>query len=179
MGEAKRVCIALGYKNALARVNAYHFLKKADEQYKFDHRAAAAAIGYGAAQEAKITKYSDGAVFTSHHEPVYLEPKEPFVEKLDHEEIIGRAIEKIENCALYEEQPKVDGGFAELFQAHGEPFEPLTTRKVKAGEYEVLRRRDGAIFRIINGRGVWNLLDVRDGLGLYKTLAAAKTAIPV
>lgn len=60
-------------------------------------------------------------------------------------------------------------------------IEPLTTKKICAGEYEVTRNRDGKMFRIakdINDRWYLTEAGVALGLGGHKTLAAAKAAIP-
>lgn len=56
--------------------------------------------------------------------------------------------------------------------------EPLTSKKICAGEYEVTRNRDGKVFRIYKSiENVWRL--EFDSLSIsHKTLAAAKAAIP-
>lgn len=58
--------------------------------------------------------------------------------------------------------------------------EPLTTKKICAGEYEVTRNRDGAKYRISTlSKGKWDLRGLDDSMSsVHKTLAAAKAAIP-
>lgn len=56
--------------------------------------------------------------------------------------------------------------------------EPLTTKKICAGEYVVTRNRDGKVVRIDKARSGWWQLNDDGVVSRHDTLAAAKAAIP-
>lgn len=167
MGEANRRAIAQGFDDA-------------------EHRRLHLSVEE---MRKEITRNSDAAARVRHYK-VQDNVETDYTDGYDASNTV--AITKADYVAEYESKPIEPMAMGDTVTYEGETLrvcavmpidnvEPLTTKKICAGEYEVTRNRDGKMFRIakdINDRWYLTEAGVALGLGGHKTLAAAKAAIP-